>query len=438
MAGLINTNKCLYLVFNFFFRCVVIYIATLVDNSGSAVKFTDTDYDVFSDAAAHVAGGGSPFARKTYRYTPLAAYVCLVNPWVHPLACKFIFVAFDLLIAFILWDLVELQLQRSTWKSFSDKTICFFVSVLVLQPAFFVMSCRGSNDQIIQALIFLALYLVLKRWYVLGGFIYGLSIHFKIYPIIFSFVLYFYIECDRDLIARGGSPYLAIISKKGFFTKNRLVFTLMTVITFVGLTAFFYRLYGYEFLYEAYLYHFIRKDHRHNNSVYWYLIYQLFDEPNSTLIGILTFVPQWSLVLVSGFAFYYDVFFACFVQVFCFVMFNKVITAQYYLWYSSFWPLILINNRIGKEKPVYMLVCFLLCLCAQSLWVYYANAFENGGEQTMVMIQAVNFLFLFCNMGVCLYQISNQELHLQAEFVTVVTPAKTAVSSSAATKTAAT
>lgn len=191
----------------------------------------------------------------------------------------------------------------------------------------------------------------MKRYYWVAGFFFGLSIHFKIYPIIFSFVFYFYIDCDRDLIAAGGSPYKAIISKWGFFTWNRLVFTFMTVLTFVGLTAAFYPIYGYEYLYESYLYHFVRKDHRHNNSVYWYLIYQLFDEPNSTLIGILTFIPQWSLVIVSGFALYYDIFMACYIQVWFFVIFNKVMTAQYYMWYISFWPIILINNRMPFDKP---------------------------------------------------------------------------------------
>ena len=124
----------------------------------------------------------------------------------------------------------------------------------------------------------------------------------------------------------------------------------MTVLTFVGLTAAFYPIYGFEYLYESYLYHFVRKDHRHNNSVYWYLIYQLFDEPNSTLIGILTFIPQWSLVIVSGFALYYDIFMACYMQVWFFVIFNKVMTAQYYMWYIAFWPIILINNRLVYEK----------------------------------------------------------------------------------------
>lgn len=232
----------------------------------------------------------------------------------------------------------------------------------------------------------MSVYLLLNRRYVLAGFFFGLAIHFKIYPIIFSFVFYFYIDCDHDLIARGGNPYKAIISKKGFFTWNRICFTFLTVATFVGLTGLFYHIYGYEFLYESYLYHFVRKDHRHNNSVYWYMIYQLFDEPNSTLIGILTFVPQWSLVIVSGFALYYDIFAACFYQVWFFVMFNKVQTAQYFMWYIAFMPIVLINNRVVTEK-LGLFLAYLVCWgLGQGMWLFYANGFETNGEQTLVMI----------------------------------------------------
>jgi GPI mannosyltransferase 1 subunit M len=106
---------------------------------------------------------------------------------------------------------------------------------------------------------------------VASGFLYGLSVHFKIYPIIYSFVLYFLIDVDYASI-KNGRPYLAIY-KNGFFTRNRLVFTAVSAGTFIGLTYLFYVIYGYEFVYEAYLYHFVRKDHRHNNSVYWYMIY---------------------------------------------------------------------------------------------------------------------------------------------------------------------
>lgn len=412
MAG--KNTKFWFCVGNVALRVLLIWIADLWDSTSLSVKFTDTDYDVFSDAAAHVAGGGSPYARKTYRYTPIAAYICLVNPWIHRLACKFIFVAVDILLALILWDLVELQLKKSSWK-FTDTHVALFVSGLILNPLFFLMSTRGSNDQIIQALIFAAIWLLLQRRYILAGFVYGFSIHFKIYPIIFSFVFYFFIDCDRDLIAKGGNPYQAIISKKGFFTRDRIIFTAMTVGTLVILTGVFYPMYGYEYLYEAYLYHFVRKDHRHNNSVYWYLIYQLFDEPKSVLVGVLTFVPQWALVFVSGIALYYDLFTACFLQTWFFVMFNKVMTAQYYMWYAAFWPIILVNNRLAT-KPYHIIAWCTVWGLGQGVWGHYANAFENWGEPTLLGIQCANFLWLAINACGAMLFLQAQDLHLQAEF----------------------
>ena len=93
-------------------------------------------------------------------------------------------------------------------------------------------------------------------------------------------------------------------------------------------------------------------------------------------------------------------------------MFNKVMTAQYYMWYTAFWPIILINNRFLTERP-YLFGGYIFCWgLGQGFWGYFANEFETNGEQTLVMIQAANFLWLAINMTGAMLFLSYQDLHL--------------------------
>lgn len=79
---------------------------------------------------------------------------------------------------------------------------------------------------------------------------------------------------NPDLI-KDGKKWKALTTN--FFTKNRLVFTFVSASTFLGLTLYFYWVYGDEYLENALFYHLIRKDHRHNFSVYWSLMYYTYD-----------------------------------------------------------------------------------------------------------------------------------------------------------------
>ena len=381
-----NYEKVKFLFTAFLIRLIVVYIAKLIDENSTTNKFTDTDYEVFSDAATHVYNGGSPFARHTYRYTPLAAYICLVNNFIHPLAGKIVFCICDIILGFIFWEFVDHQrnqlsdeIKAKTWKT---KT---FVALWIYNPMIVAMPTRGSNDNIISLFLFIALYYMVQRKFIIAGLFYGLSVHFKIYPIIYSFVLYFWIDMDYNMLAKQ-QPFKAIVSKKGFFTKDRLLFTGVSAGTFIGLTYLFYVIYGYEFLYEAYLYHFIRKDHRHNNSIYFYLIYQLFDAPNSTTIAILTFLPQWLTLIVAGLFFYYDLWFCLLLQTWSFVIFNKVMTAQYYLWYLLLMPIVGVNNDLTMERKCLLLIWALFWAFGQINWGIHANNFENYGLPTIANI----------------------------------------------------
>ena len=124
----------------------------------------------------------------------------------------------------------------------------------------------------------------------MAGLVYGLSVHFKIFPIIYSIPFYLFIDCDRKAIYEGKKSWFQVIFTN-FFTKNRVIFTLVSASTFLSLTGFFYHLYGFEFLYEGYLYHFVRKDNRHNYSVYFHMIYQMMDLEANNILAVLAFIP---------------------------------------------------------------------------------------------------------------------------------------------------
>ena len=83
---------------------------------------------------------------------------------------------------------------------------------------------------------------------------------------------------------------------------------------------------------------------------------------------------------MAGFLFYYDLFFAMLLQTWVFVVFNKVITEQYFLWYMSLLPLVCINNGIAHQYGGSMaFVVLVIYLCYVPLWSYHSFQVEHMG-----------------------------------------------------------
>ncbi|KAF9920503.1 pentamidine resistance factor [Linnemannia zychae] len=375
------------------------------------VKYTDIDYVVFTDASRYLTLGQSPYKRATYRYTPLLGLMLMPNIWFHESFGKWIFTSANFLIGVLIQKILCL-------RGMSESRAVKYTAIWLLNPMVANISTRGNAESVIGAMVLGSFYLIMRRRIGWGAFFYGLSVHFKTYPIIYSISLlvlmddkYFQSQegessegkssegkykddgregqpssSHREVKSRSQGSVVAKAVKDllNFITWRRVQFGLISGGWFVFFTGLMYYMYGYEFLYETYLYHVTRKDHRHNFSFWFYNIYLTFTSPTGTLVGVLTFVPQLALVIAIGCCFGKDIFFCAFLQTFAFVAWNKVCTAQYFMWYIVFLPLMIpnltSNPRMSlKSQGRNMLIGWV---ATQALWLSQAYNLEFLGMNT--------------------------------------------------------
>jgi phosphatidylinositol glycan class M len=329
------------------------------------VKYTDIDYKVYSDASSYILSNQSPYKRHTYRYTPLLAYLLLPNTF-FPCFGKLLFILGDIVTAFLMKKILShLKFPDMTW-------------LWLFNPLVFNISTRGSSDSLTTLLVLGTLYALLKERVVVAGALFGLAVHFRIYPIIYALSFYLYIDRFRN----------------SFFTKNRILFTLISGGVFLILIGVFYAIYGYEFLYETYLYHFLRKDNRHNFSMYFYLLYLTYDM-QASLYGLIAFVPQWGLILLSSFYLAKNKLpLSLLVQTMIFVIFNKVCTAQYFIWYVGLMPIVLPKCQIGAKKGGIMLAAWI---ATEAHWLFWGYMLEFQGQQVFLQLWGASVLFFLAN-----------------------------------------
>ena len=155
----------------------VLFAYGIWQDANFALKYTDIDYYVYTDAAAHVAKGETPFMRATYRYTPVLAY--LLWPTHVPLLFslgKFCYFA-DLCIGFLLYKI----LIREAYQQSCIKIVTFG---WLFNPISFTISTRGNADSLVGLLCLLTIYLLMQKRVVAGALVYGFVAHFK-YPIVY-------------------------------------------------------------------------------------------------------------------------------------------------------------------------------------------------------------------------------------------------------------
>ncbi|KAI0072770.1 glycosyltransferase family 50 protein [Panus rudis PR-1116 ss-1] len=412
---------------------IVLILYSEWHDAHSTVKYTDIDYRVFSDAAHFVLhpdvenyaegplgkwlGLGSPYTRQTYRYTPLLAILLAPNEWLHGSFGKYLFAACDILAGILIYQLLVSDILPTSTeaKSPSEKRTkpevkarenaaelqrkaSLLTAVHLLNPLVFSISTRGSSESVLFLFVLLTLYYALKGKWDRAAVFLGLSTHWKIYPFIYG------VAC-LGIIGSGSGRQ----QKHGWF--RRLVnggtvrFALVSAGSFVMLGAVMYLIWGYPFLYESYLYHLHRRDHRHNFSPYFYLIYLTYPfpgQPSPDLsIGrkllrspLTSFLPQMITSLGAGLIFgrrEEDLPFAWFVQTFAFVVFNRVCTSQYFLWYTLFLPLLIPKLSI---RPRWAIAYAVVWFGTQALWLSEAYNLEFLGKNVFFGLWVRGMIYL--------------------------------------------
>lgn len=291
----------------------------------------------------------------TYRYPPTLAVLMIPTVLLHRTIGKLIFCAADLVVAWLIWDLVadndamealdarNRRGPKSTGagRREAKKTLqmCWSAvsaSLWLFNPLTIAISTRGNAEAVVATAVLATLWFLQRGRTGAAGAALGIAVHLKLYPVIYALPTLIFLGGwalpPLSLGTKGGDT-LRIREMRPTWAQGRFI---VGATGALGLaTALSYAVYGWQFLWSTYLYHFVRADHRHNFSPYFYGVYLAASGngdggggTTARVLGLAALIPQAGLVMYLGTLFAGDLRFAWLVQTMAFVMLNKVSTAN--------------------------------------------------------------------------------------------------------------
>ncbi|KAJ4420251.1 GPI mannosyltransferase 1 [Gnomoniopsis sp. IMI 355080] len=408
----------------------------LWQDAHSPLKYTDIDYLVFTDAARFVAQNHplGPYARETYRYTPLLSWLLLPTTWTtsshsHWIDVayfsfgKILFAAADLLAGWLIERVLTMR-NGSGPATMTAQRARAFAAIWLLNPMVATISTRGSSEGLLAVLVMALLWATLARRVSIAAVLLGVGVHFKIYPFIYAPAIVWWMddarmravtaenegtatvktgvkEPARPQQQRGSSILDGVAS---FLTVDRLKLALLSMSTFGALNLAMYALYGHPFVLHTFLHHVRRIDHRHNFSPYNIMLYLSSADTSSNQGGFriesVAFLPQLllSCVLIPFVMAKKDLPATMLAQTWAFVAFNKVCTSQYFLWYLVLLPLYLPHSSF-LQRPRLGVAALSLWILTQAAWLQQGFQLEFLGESTFVPglgVSALGFFLANC------------------------------------------
>ncbi|SJK86136.1 phosphatidylinositol glycan, class M [Babesia microti strain RI] len=408
--------KCLFYEHTFALALVLRFLLVAygrIHDSLFKLKYTDIDYKVFTDAASFVYKGESPYLRETYRYTPLIAFLLIPNVTLCKDFGKILFSIFDILTGYFVHKILKFSkvpLSRSR----------ILTAIYLFNPISIAISTRGNADCLICFVVMSAIYFHMKNRTILSSICLGFAIHLKLYPVIYLipfFISLYKIPVTNNFVAKIRSNYslynilnscMSLIWDSIYHLNiNHVKFQVTLITTLTYLTLLFYNTYGYSFLYETYLYHFKRLDHRHNLSLYFYHIYHLVDKHQK--LNFLVYPFFQLLCVVTCGLIVDDLILSMCLQTIMFIALNKVCTCQYFIWWISLLPLALAKAKLTQDDIKNLFYSGLLFILSLGLWLFFAYLLEFVGISTYIHLFASSIFFTYSqfNLAWKIYSICN-------------------------------
>lgn len=391
-----NTTAKKILFYGFIIRFIALTYSVAHDHYVDHIKYTDVDYHVFTNASRAIINMESPYQDVEYRYSPLIALLFTPNILLNVNVGKLCLITADILSGHLLY---LLNIQQGTHRLNSK----LYLIIWLYNPVTIAISTRGSFEPILTLIVLASISSLMEDNFLLSGLLYGLSVHLKLYPIIYALSIYIFIIRRK--------PYLRTQTKISYWIKtlspgiNHFKFLLSSCAS-LGLSSLIsYRYYGQDYLNQSILYHLRRKDLQHNFSVCFYLfrLFPKYQEQLSfatfmfQLIGVLVISTTYSSFETNRRTRLRKLSFSLFGSTLLFVSLNKVCTSQYFNWYLIFVPLILDSVKLESSQLYALLATWTI---PQANWLLFAYLYEYRNLDVFHHLGLSSILFLLCNLWI--------------------------------------
>jgi len=129
------------------------------------------------------------------------------------------------------------------------------------------------------------------------------------------------------------------------------------------------------------------------------MLYLSADQPQDLIQKVFMFLPQLLLLLMA--AYYYseksNLPFGMFIQAAIAVMYNPVMTSQYFFWFLSLLPLCLPNIKMSMIRCISLGCSWIL---SQAVWLFTAYKLEFQSFNSFYFLWLSGLLFFSVNVKV--------------------------------------